>query len=360
MKLVVILSCMSRSGIDFFQSLLDNHLEISQLPGSFYADEFLKKIKGKTNPKIIAEIFVDIHEHFFDSRLNKLERHNYLGEDKNEYYLVDKLRFIQNFIDISKKKTLDFKDIIIALNFAYSKTSGENLEKKKIVILHLHHFFRFNPIRSLEFDIVCTIRDPLASYTSYMRALMCKKSNYLKYLNSWTFNFHMERTFYHLSKTSKLGKKTFVIKLEDLHLKNTEIMKRFCNSFNLEYERTLQNSTYHGKKWWGDSVSRKDLNGVNKNFENKINYEFLFKKDISLIEYKLKNFYKKYDYPFRSRKDFSKFLYFLPLKAELIIMKESFKRLNFINLIFCIYYYFKRVLKIFEMEYDKNKYPNHF
>ena len=128
----------------------------------------------------------------------------------------------------------------------------------------------------------------------------------------------------------------------------------------MEYERTLQNSTYHGKKWWGDSVSRKDLNGVNKNFENKINYEFLFKKDISLIEYKLKNFYKKYDYPFRSRKDFSKFLYFLPLKAELIIMKESFKRLNFINLIFCIYYYFKRVLKIFEMEYDKNKYPNHF
>ncbi|OUV61089.1 MAG: hypothetical protein CBC82_07040 [Cellvibrionales bacterium TMED122] len=358
MKIVVILACMSRAGIDFFQSLLDGHSEISQLPGSFYADEFLKKIKNKTDAKNIAETFVSMHEHFFDSRLNKLERHDYLGDNKNEYYLINKKEFIENFIDIIKDQTSDFEKIFISLNLAYSKASGENINHKKLVILHLHHFFRFNAIKNLDFEIVCTIRDPIASYTSFMKALAYKNSNYLKYLNSWTFNFHLERTFYHLRNTSKLKKKTFAIKLEDLHLENINIMKKFCKNFNLSYENSLQYSTYHGKKWWGDSVSRKDLNGVNKNFKNKINYELFFKKDISLIEYKLKNYYAKYNYPNRSPTKISKFFFLLPLKAEFLIIIESLKSLKIINFIFCIYYYFKRLLKVFEKEQEVKNYPN--
>ena len=48
MKIVVLLAAMTRGGIDLFQSLLDNHSEILQLPGKFYIDEFLKKLKIKT------------------------------------------------------------------------------------------------------------------------------------------------------------------------------------------------------------------------------------------------------------------------------------------------------------------------
>ena len=42
MKIIVLLAGMTRGGIDLFQSLLDNHPQISQLPGKFYVDDFLK------------------------------------------------------------------------------------------------------------------------------------------------------------------------------------------------------------------------------------------------------------------------------------------------------------------------------
>ena len=54
MKIVVLLAAMTRGGIDLFQSLLDNHSEILQLPGKFYIDEFLKKIKNKNNLERIS------------------------------------------------------------------------------------------------------------------------------------------------------------------------------------------------------------------------------------------------------------------------------------------------------------------
>ena len=40
MKLIIILASMSRAGIDFFQSLLDRHTQISQLPGKFFIDDY--------------------------------------------------------------------------------------------------------------------------------------------------------------------------------------------------------------------------------------------------------------------------------------------------------------------------------
>tara|TARA_Y100001970_G_C14222213_1_gene853377 strand:+ start:1430 stop:2527 length:1098 start_codon:yes stop_codon:yes gene_type:complete len=362
MKLVVILACMSRGGIDFFQSLLDQHSEISQFPGSFYVDEFLKIIKNERNSEIIARKFIENYEEFFDSRsykkgvakVGRYERHNYLGEDKKSYYTVDKSQFKNNFIKIIKEETGDIRKVIIALNLAYSKASGEDLDKKKLVVLNLHHFFRFNSIKNIDFDIVCTIRDPIDSYSSFMKNLAYYEQDYL---DAWRFNFHLERTFSHLKKTSELKKKTFVIKLEDLHLKNSGIMNNFCKTFNIKYENVMENSTYHGFQWWGDSLVKKDLRGINKNFRSNIDDKFFYQKDICYIEKKLENFYKKYGYPKRCRKSILLISYFLPLKVEIINFKESLKRFNFKNFIFCIYYYLKRISKFSETEYSEKQYP---
>ena len=62
MKIVVLLAAMTRGGIDLFQSLLDNHSEILQLPGKFYIDEFLKKIKNKNNNSEIAQEFINCYQ----------------------------------------------------------------------------------------------------------------------------------------------------------------------------------------------------------------------------------------------------------------------------------------------------------
>ena len=57
-KVKFIVSCVGgRAGSDFFHALMDNHVEISQLPGCIYYDEFYEKIKIKFDAKFILKTF---------------------------------------------------------------------------------------------------------------------------------------------------------------------------------------------------------------------------------------------------------------------------------------------------------------
>ena len=94
-------------------------------------------------------------------------------------------------------------------------------------------------------------------------------------INPWQYFYHLERNFSHLQKLCSLKKKITVIKLERLHKNNFEVMKKFCTKYQLSFENILQKSTFHGKLWWGDQVSKKDLNGINKDFKNNIELRFI-------------------------------------------------------------------------------------
>jgi len=304
MKIIVLLSGMSRAGTDLFQSLLDNHIQVSQLPGSFYVDEFLKKIKKTSKSDEIANQFIKDYEEYFDSRLNITERHDSLGLTKSEFYQVDKNEFKNQFVDLSKNTKLEKRNIIINLHLAYSTASGEDIKKKKIIILQIHHFFRMNSILDLDFDIICSIRDPIASHSSYVKNLATFNN---KSIDPWQFYYHIERNLSHLIKLSKLNKNINVIKLERLHRNNVEVMKNFCKMFEISYHDSLTISTFHGKLWWGDKVSKNYLSGINKKFENKIEYNAFYKSDIELFEHLLENYIKFYKYSFRSSRSRRKY-----------------------------------------------------
>ena len=346
MKIIVLLAATTRGGIDFLQSLLDKHTQVLQLPGKFYVDEFLKKIENnKNNNWQIAKLFIELNKEFFDSRLNLVERHDKLGIDKNEFYKVNEKIFADSFIEMSGNKTVSKKDVIVNIHLAYSKASGENLEKKKLLILQIHHLFRINSIKDLDFEILCTIRDPIASHSSYVKNLSVFHE---KNINPWQHQYHIERNFSHLIELIKYRKKITVIKLERLHKNNHEVMKNLCSKYDINFENSLQNSTFQGKLWWGDQVSKKDLNGVNKNFENKIHYNVFFSNDIIIIEHFLENFIKSYKYVFTTNeKKTIGIRKYLPFKSEAIIFLQSLRAFNFKNLFMCIFYYFKR-LKIMD------------
>ena len=79
---IVLLVAGSRSGSDFFQSLLDGHNEICQFPGLIHYNNYFKKILQINDIKQIAINFVDQYSHFFNSKNAILERHNQLGKKK--------------------------------------------------------------------------------------------------------------------------------------------------------------------------------------------------------------------------------------------------------------------------------------
>lgn len=355
MKIVVLLAAMTRGGIDLFQSLLDKHSQISQLPGKFYIDEFLKKIRLEQDNEKIALAFIKNYKEYFDSRLNLVERHDQLGPNKNEFYKVDEENFVKNFIELSKNKIVSKEEIIINLHLAYSASSGEDIKKKKLIILQIHHFFRIDSIKELNFEIICTIRNPLASHSSYVKNLSIFNN---KSINPWQYYYHMERNFSHLINLCELKKNISVIKLERLHRNNQEVMSNLCQRFNINFEETLNKSTFQGKQWWGDQVSKKNLEGINKNFVNKIDDSSFYKNDIVVIEYFLNNFFKSYRYSFRDYQlNMPNIKKYLPLKVDMIILLQSLKTLNLKNFLTCIFYYFKRLKLMNKEKLDKFQYP---
>lgn len=374
MKIIVLISG-GRTGIDFFQSLLDGHSEISQFPGCIYYDEFWIKSKNENQLENIAKMFIRDYKFYFDSRLNIAERHNMLGEDMNSFYLVNKDLFIKYFVDLMKNKNLNQNDLLCSLNLAYSQASGEELSKKKIIVLNLHHLHRTKFLSKLDFEIIYSIRNPLANYTSIMRTKKYNIGDFLmilpekeiinkykdrKYLVPWTYYFHMNRIFNGLKDAINTQKKIHVIQLETLHTKNVKVMKDFCSIFNITYNESTSQSTYHGKKWWGDKTSGKYLDGVNPNFKNNIDRTFFFKKDIECFETYLKVFLLKYNYPLLSNPSSLKcaLLKYLPLKEELGIWKEAFISLNIKQIISIIVNWIKRVNLMSKKIYDNVNFPN--
>ena len=135
MKILLIVGG-KRAGLDLFQSLLDGHPEVLQFPGIIHGNEKLVEILSYDNCSDIAINFIKNYQLFFDSRLNKKERHNMLGENKNQYYHVDKEKFKVHFLKIFKKESKlntnnKLYENILKLHQAYSLARGEDISKKK-------------------------------------------------------------------------------------------------------------------------------------------------------------------------------------------------------------------------------------
>lgn len=350
MKLAVLVSG-GRTGSDFFQSLLDGHSEILSLPGVFYFDEYLEQLK--TNNISPAKLFLKMYENFFDSRLNKLERHHMLGKNKNEFYIVNKEKFLKHFNnsfkDTGNRETFE---ILKHLHLSYAYAKGESLYSKKLIFLHIHHWFRLSKLKFLNFDLFYTLRDPLVTLSSAFKNWILHKDS--KHFSFKQLCFYYDRICNGIDYCNQFKFKNFyIIKLEDVHLNTKQILCNFLKLYKLKFENLLLDSTFHGKKWWGDSISQRFLNGININYKGKINEEFFSKKDISYLKSKMVKIYKKY-YTDQLEKNYKKKYFYFPLKMEYQILK---KNISFIMFLKFLYFSIKRYIllnKSFNYNYPKN------
>jgi len=367
MKFVILLTC-GRSGSDLLQSLLDWHTQILQFPGFFRFDKPFVDILNEKDPQKMSEMFCDLNPHFFDSRIewegrpDLGERHDMLGENKNEFYKFSEKTFKKNFVYFyqnSKKKKIDK---LIALHKAYAKTSNQNLSKKKIIILHLHlieHFKSF--IKTFNkfhnFKILLTLRDPLVSLCSTVKHWKKYKAGKFLNIKSMYDNIDMHVNIW--NDLYEFRKKLSIIQLENLHLKSNKVLKDLCKLLKINYKNSLKRSTYFNKIWWGDAVSEKFLKGLNPKFKNKFNNKLFFDKDISIIENKIKDVLMNYNYPLRSNnKKNIKYNIFLPFKFELIVWLNNLKIKNFKQSLLIPFFLIKRSMILLQKNlYSKNELP---
>jgi len=367
MKIVIILAG-GRSGSDLLQSLFDGHPQILQFPGFFRFDQPFIDILNEKDSKKMSNMFCDLNPHFFDSRLewegrpDMGERHDMLGKNKNEFYKFDEKVFKDNFIYYYKNSKKKKIDKLIALHKAYAKASNRSLNKKKIIILHLHiieHFryFKKNFDKFNNFKILLTLRDPLVSLCSTVKHWSKYSSG--KYLHTESIYNSIRMHVNILNDLYKYRKKISIVQLENLHLKSNKVLKDLCKLLKIDYKNSLKRSTYINKLWWGDAVSKKFLNGLNPKFNNKFDMKLFFDKDIEIIENKIRDILIKYNYPLRSKhRANSRYIGFFPFKFELIVWMSNFKIKNFKQFIKIPIFLIKRSI-IFSQKnlYNKNELP---
>lgn len=363
MRIVIILTG-GRSGIDLLQSLFDGHEEISQFPGVLeFTNNFIKIFDIKS-PEKIVNFFIKFNPHFFDSRLssNSIERHDQLGIHKNDFYKVDKVKFRRSFINYFAKSNKTKLDILICLHKAYAKNHKE-MSSKKIIILHIHLFELLKNYLKIfkiynDTRILLTFRDPLVSLSSTINHWLKYREGVILTPRSLyaIFDVHFNN-FNHLHF---LRKKIRVVKLEKLHTKSKSTIKRICKFLKIRYSKSLLSSTYHDKKWWGDAVSGKYLDGLNPKFKNRFDNDLFNLNELLFLENKIIDVLKKYKYPIRSKINNKKDkFYLLPFSFEKKVWLKTLKKNKIKTILSSPFFFLKRVFLLSKKNiYSKKDLPN--
>ena len=359
----VLLIAVGRAGSDFFHSLLDEHSQIVQFPGYLNIHEFWNKSLCKNSVNDIIHEFIwstssSHHIGIFKSYYNKTERWEQLGDNRDEYFEVNIDIFINHFICLMNKKKLNSKNFFIAIHTAYALTIGIDINKTKILFYNIHHIVKLKDFKKDfdKFSIIATIRYPINTISSSV-------NNYLQNSEQSSYGISMgnilSRIYYETEEIDEYSIDITIIKLEDLHIFSVEILNNFCKKYKLEFQNSLMKSTFGGKKWWGDRVSGKFLDGFNNNITKDKGDENFFWYDRFMIESILYDRMNHYSYkPLNNLAKF-KFMYIitfiiilLPMRLELRLfyfnlkkLKNQFTLSGFIyTFVYSIIFYIKRIL----------------
>jgi len=364
---VLLLVAGVRAGADLFHSLLDEHSQIFQFPGKLKINgDFLDLINLKNYHEIPVR-FIKLYPHFFNSKYNKMDRHDSLGKNRKRFYEVNTNVFIKNFLKlVRKKKILRKFDIVKYLHYAYFLTRKKKIKNKKIIFIHTHiltsteNFIKIFKLKNIE--IIYTIRNPVSSINSYVKNGLRYKNGVLFFAKDLYLQF--DKVFNGIPNLFKVRKKFLIVQLEKLHDNRKKVLMDFCRILNLKYERCLMNATFFGFKWWGDKMSNKLIDDTKKKKDLKINSNLFYDRDIKFLEFLAVDIINYYNYKLTFNNITNFYFNLLPMKCELLTWKNilKHKRINKVRLIaicyhlFTIPYFFLKRIILINKFFIKYKY----
>lgn len=362
-----------RAGNEFFLSLLDGHSQILQFPGILRCNDNLLKILSHKNSLEIAKNFIKQYKHFFDSRfsndisLSGLERHDELGVNKKKYYKINEKKFVNYFLKIHKntnKFTLkkNLFSSLIDLHKAYYLAANKNLKNIKLIIINTHlisytKYFVERIVPTKNFDIIHTTRHPLSAISSAFKNWIKYRSGKVFFADSIFFQINL--IINGIKYLSNISRNLYIIKLESMHLKHKKVLNDFCAFYKIKFEKKLEKSTFLNMLWWGDKISNKNLNGVNKNFKIKFDRNIFYDKDFGFFKNFLNKYLLTYNYKI-SAKATNFFLNLVPLKCEVLTWKNVIKHKKIKHIILIPYFYLKRIIFINFLRNYNDSFPKAF
>jgi len=331
----VLLVGTGRAGTDFFQSLLDGHSQILQFTGSWFFHPWWKGAVCKQNLSDLINEFIwctylaPSHIAKFKSYYNKIERWDQLGKTKDEFFEVDIDTFKDHMLNILHGRELSSRNFFLAVNLAYGLATGVDIKKTKVLFYHVHQKERLWEFKEdfADFDVICTIREPRNTLVSGVEHW--KRYDASMYNPDFLYVL-IKRILDESEPIRQYTRHLKTLKLEDTHLFSREVMDEFCRMYGLEFEEGMLESSFHGKRWWGDKLSGKDLGGFNKDIRNEKWRDKLFSHDNLLIEFILQDRLRHYGYPVDKKMSglysiLAIPLVLLPMRYELQILAHGLK-----------------------------------
>tara|TARA_Y100000310_G_scaffold335929_1_gene419182 strand:- start:760 stop:1893 length:1134 start_codon:yes stop_codon:yes gene_type:complete len=322
LRFCVILST-GRTGSDFLQSLLDSHPQILGFNGILFFHDFWNSSKcvkaNKVDPSDFIDEFIGVHIEKFKSRYDLQENKDRLGINRNESINIHIPRFRKHFINLLNDYNINSRNALIAIYTAYSLCFDQDIMCKKVLIHHIHHYFRL-PQFFRDFPgskIISTTRDPRANLVS---SVLHWRQYTHKIKGSVIWN-----TFHKIQRDEFVereynGYDHVAVRLEDLG--NKETLMKLAKWLCINYDESMEVSTFGGLVWHGDRLSVGKRTGIGFSKELAFNdwEKILPWKDKYIINILMHKRLEYYGYAHKNvgifGKLFAPFLIILPLKFE--------------------------------------------
>ena len=269
-----------RSGSGYLHSLLDDHPNISTLPGvymsGFFGREVWERISRKGFQKI-PERFSSLYKVLFDARnpekippafISDSYNKNSVGEkegfvkmglNQDTPLTLDRGQFLENLGDvINGLEDIDHGQFFDAIHHAYERTLGSDFNAKKLIFYHLHKIDPYSMANFVKYfpgaELLMIIRNPLQSCESW--ALMPLQSDQKnKYKVYQYIGNRISSMLMDINIPAFQTQPSVAVRLEDIKERPKETMQRLCAYLGIEETASLYNSTMQGLKWWGDPSS---------------------------------------------------------------------------------------------------------
>lgn len=267
---MVALLLFGRSGTGLMHSLIDNHPDISTLPGVYmrgYFNEGVWDHLAAEGWRALPERFVNLYEVLFDANsakpvpsrfeevtpyLGRQEGMTAVGENRDEALSLDRDEFCRQAHRLMEG--LDRIDPAIffrIIHAAIDEILGTRAAKKAI-FYHIHNpdefaglnFHRWEP----DAQIMTMVREPVQNCESSIR-LHFENEDYGQIVHRIIgMLFGFDRPVF--QSHDSVG-----VRLEDLKARPQATMAAISDWIGVEDSPTLYEMTAQGKKWWGDPSS---------------------------------------------------------------------------------------------------------
>ena len=308
----------------------------------YFYPHWEKYLKNCNDWKKILNKFLTLHPSLLDTNKMKGGDQLYtLGKKKNKKIKINKKLFKKKVLHYLVEEDINSRNFLLAIHLAYASCKNENINKKKILVYHLHicWFFKnlYNDFNSIK--TISMVRETKSNLPKRIaNGLEKQNKNHLNFTDEFFFRirsyknaiFEIFFTLDHLSNFN--NSKHRVIKHEDFLVRKKSLIRKVCNFLDIKYEKTLEQSTFSKLVWNFKSSSKiRYKEGVSSHI---LNYDekFFFRHELFWLDYLSQPYNKKFNYIslYNYKKNVFYFLLifffiFIPSKREFEIAKKYFQ-----------------------------------